>query len=165
MIEEESVILGIRYKEKEKNFKSAFGAAIFLIILSFGLAIGIVFLPSEPDQLIYKIMVSIFFGVLGLFFIFLLFVIKKNKAKALQLNEYSPIAIYYKNKSIFIDEGEVVEIKCEDIKKVQVSHNTKTVSYGIAQETTILPDGSITIVTKDKKKHVALQIKNIVMII
>ena len=55
----------------------------------------------------------------------------------------------------------MVEIKCEDIKKVQVVHNTKVVSYGVAQQTTILPDGFVTIVTNDKKKHTVAQIKNI----
>ena len=151
---EEKEILGYRDNFKIKNLKSTKITCLIIGILMLGLAVYL----GISNGFLWSLI-----GIVLAVIIFLVIPLMNHLSKNLQKkNEWPKESIYYLNGKIYIDQSNLEIIDCRDIKKVTCFHYTEETTYGnIGSSVKVLPEGSITIKTKDNKKYYAENIKDI----
>ena len=151
---EEKEVLGYRDEFKIKNLKSTKITSITIGVFMLGLAVYLGISNGFLWALIGGIIALIIFLVIP----FMNHLSKKLQKK----NEWPKESVYYVNGKIYIDQSNLEIIDCRDIEKVTCFHYTEETTYGnVGSSVKVLPEGTITIKTKDKKKYYAENIKNV----
>ena len=126
MITQEKFVLGYRYKEKKSVYKNGIFAAVFLGVLSLGIAIVLAFIKAEGNDKIYKFCAIGLMVFCSIFFFCMIPLIGKTKKQIITNNEYKSDAIYFEQGYIYIVLDKLVKLNPQEIEDVKFIQNEET---------------------------------------